>query len=154
MCTFFLVVAFRDARFLSGLYGRFSYIVYECPLGPCTIIKILRKEKSVGLGTALSQSGSWRTFWLKDPMHQVHVLFESETTPCLSVCALRAVVLLPLGASAVGSFAPWPTYPTPTNFTTCACGNPWGTKMDHACAQLDEQGCRTLLQYARMHASL
>ena len=27
MCTFFLVVAFRDARFLSGLYGRFSYIV-------------------------------------------------------------------------------------------------------------------------------
>ena len=29
MCTFFLVVAFRDARFLSGLYGRFSYILYE-----------------------------------------------------------------------------------------------------------------------------
>ena len=28
MCTFFLVVAFRDARFLSGLYGRFSYIVH------------------------------------------------------------------------------------------------------------------------------
>jgi hypothetical protein len=27
MCTFFLVFAFRDARFLSGLYGRFSYIV-------------------------------------------------------------------------------------------------------------------------------
>jgi hypothetical protein len=27
MCTFFLVVAFHDARFLSGLYGRFSYIV-------------------------------------------------------------------------------------------------------------------------------
>ena len=27
MCTLFLVVAFRDARFLSGLYGRFSYIV-------------------------------------------------------------------------------------------------------------------------------
>ena len=29
MCTFFLVVAFRDARFLSGLYGRFSYIVWS-----------------------------------------------------------------------------------------------------------------------------
>jgi hypothetical protein len=29
MCTFFLVFAFRDARFLSGLYGRFSYIVHE-----------------------------------------------------------------------------------------------------------------------------
>ena len=29
MCTFFLVVAFRDARFLSGLYGRFSYIVTD-----------------------------------------------------------------------------------------------------------------------------
>ena len=29
MCTFFLVVAFRDARFLSGLYGRFSYIVLD-----------------------------------------------------------------------------------------------------------------------------
>ena len=29
MCTFFLVVAFRDARFLSGLYGRFSYIVLQ-----------------------------------------------------------------------------------------------------------------------------
>ena len=29
MCTFFLVVAFRDARFLSGLYGRFSYIVED-----------------------------------------------------------------------------------------------------------------------------
>ena len=28
MCTFFLVVAFRDARFLSGLYGRFSYIMF------------------------------------------------------------------------------------------------------------------------------
>ena len=28
MCTFFLVVAFHDARFLSGLYGRFSYIVH------------------------------------------------------------------------------------------------------------------------------
>ena len=27
MCTFFLVVAFHDARFLSGLYHRFSYIV-------------------------------------------------------------------------------------------------------------------------------
>ena len=27
MCTFFLVVAFRDARFLSGLSHRFSYIV-------------------------------------------------------------------------------------------------------------------------------
>ena len=27
MCTFSLVVAFRDARFLSGLYHRFSYIV-------------------------------------------------------------------------------------------------------------------------------
>jgi hypothetical protein len=26
---FFLVVAFRDTRFLSGLYGRFSYIVVE-----------------------------------------------------------------------------------------------------------------------------
>ena len=29
MCTFFLVVAFHDARFLSGLYHRFSYIVCE-----------------------------------------------------------------------------------------------------------------------------
>jgi hypothetical protein len=29
MCTFFLVVAFHDARFLSGLYGRFSYIVSQ-----------------------------------------------------------------------------------------------------------------------------
>ena len=29
MCTFFLVVAFHDARFLSGLYHRFSYIVMK-----------------------------------------------------------------------------------------------------------------------------
>ena len=51
----------------------------------------------------------------------------------------------------MGSFAPSPTCPTPTNFATCACGNPWGTRMDHACAQLDEQGCRKPLQYARMY---
>ena len=31
MCTFFLVVAFHDARFLSGLYHRFFYIVYRGP---------------------------------------------------------------------------------------------------------------------------
>ena len=31
MCTFFLVVAFRDARFLSGLTHRFSYIVQFTP---------------------------------------------------------------------------------------------------------------------------
>ena len=51
----------------------------------------------------------------------------------------------------MGSFAPTPTCPTSTNFASCACGNPWGTRMDHACAQLDGHGCRTLLQYARMY---
>jgi hypothetical protein len=30
----FLVFAFRDARFLSGLYGRFSYIVITFPATP------------------------------------------------------------------------------------------------------------------------
>ena len=51
MCTFFLVVAFRDARFLSGLYGRFSYIVMpmtncmgETPLSSAKISELLFKE--------------------------------------------------------------------------------------------------------------
>ena len=39
MCTFFLVVAFRDARFLSGLYGRFSYIV-----GDGTGLEVIEQE--------------------------------------------------------------------------------------------------------------
>ena len=39
----FLVFAFRDARFLSGLYGRFSYIVLELWVPHLPYVRIARR---------------------------------------------------------------------------------------------------------------
>ena len=51
------------------------------------------------------------------PADERPVLFGLETTSCMSCpCSLPVVVPLPLGASAVGSFAPRLTCPTPANF--------------------------------------
>ena len=69
MCTFFLVVAFHDARFLSGLYGRFSYIV-QCSLhrrvlqhrrvGHCAYLSCRRRCSK---GSAQRPSKSSSSLW-------------------------------------------------------------------------------------------
>ena len=49
MCTFFLVVAFHDARFLSGLYHRFSYIVEKLCATPCRVVPFADAASTPGL---------------------------------------------------------------------------------------------------------
>ena len=68
MCTFFLVVAFHDARFLSGLYHRFSYIVKKeagmqvCDTA-CDLYAMLNWEEWEGTlrqAYGMGKSGAWR----------------------------------------------------------------------------------------------
>ena len=59
MCTFFLVFAFRDARFLSGLYGRFSYIVdkpWDCCAGSNGILLLGSARRAICCSARHTQS--------------------------------------------------------------------------------------------------